>query len=303
MNLGNEIWVARKPSYDQLKLAMNGDDSERAAFGYHPWAISFGNYERFWRYHVAPASRRPFGIELRPEADEVICDLAQRSFSTFRNIFEAAEQCKILKVDGLGERERNATIALHFAGDALGVFCGLDNAAVEIGKRLSVNIQSARELLPNWKLRYDRLKIYRDYLSHQGTLMTLVAPNALPLVLRPEYIVGNGNINWVSILREHLSKDSHWQELPAACYGVADEVLKMINEGYGVLTDVMEELLIRPEYQRLWGWTCEMDTASPHVDCYSGGSGTGTGIGTGDYGSFPAPPVTSSTSTPVPRRE
>jgi hypothetical protein len=278
MNLGREFWEMMKPDFDRLELRQDGDYSEIDAFSIAFSDGCFSNYERFWRYHVAPASRRPDKIWFREGTDERICKLAQTSFSTFRNIFEAVAQLSIIGCEGLGDRERNVTIAMVFAGNALEMFDSLNGTAKNLFNKLSGD-DYPKPLIPDWNKRSGELSVYRDHIVHHGTLMMLTSDTAPPLVLRRDLLKKYDHPNWAQILKDHGGIISHWQDIGNACRDVVVETLVLLDDCYANLVDQMDKLLCNPKYQVLWGWADGMETYDPTLRLYSYPPGSGTGSG------------------------
>jgi hypothetical protein len=135
MRLGPESWEKSKWYYDGLSIVNEGDITEQTGADRYGLTRDMPNYERFWRYHIAPATQRPFSIRVRDEADEIVKLIAQRSYSVFSNILEAITQLEVIQHEGLGERTRNATIAIKFAGDALLMFDELEQSAFPYSAR------------------------------------------------------------------------------------------------------------------------------------------------------------------------
>jgi hypothetical protein len=289
MNLGTDAWNKRSWYYGGLTLAINGDDNEREAFSQSPFYDHFSSYEKFWRYHVAPATERPNSIRTRHNAASIISMIAQRSFSTFQKILEAVEQLRRIENEGLGVRFRNATSALECAGVALTLFGSLERLIAGqqdrngklsdcLATTISEKIVPPRDRAPIWDIARNNLIVYRDYLTHQGALMTVKSQASdQPLVLRREHLVNKGNVDWAEVEREHLSHSTHWEELRMVCGEVVRDTLNLLNLGYNAFSQQMDALVETEAYQRLWGWEPGMEdiidiTVNSEM---SGGSGGG----------------------------
>jgi hypothetical protein len=84
-------WLdCQKNLYDKLTLRADGDDLERHGATEYDLVGKdhFPNYEKFWRYHVAPATFRPHHHWWR-DADACIAKLGQRSYSIFFHLVSA----------------------------------------------------------------------------------------------------------------------------------------------------------------------------------------------------------------------
>jgi hypothetical protein len=237
MNLGTDAWEQMRPFYDGLTLARNGDNAEQGAFHNSLFADHFSGYESFWRYHVAPATDRPHSIRIRRNADGIINRIAQRSFSVFQRVLYAVES--LANSDDSSSRE--AISALEHSGVALTLFNALEstiagNESDSLCARLKFEIRTARQISTEWNKARNQLVTYRDYLTHQGSLMTVtIKPSGPPFVLRSEHLVGQGNVDWADVEQKHLDQASHWEVLRTVSGEVIRDTLNLLNLGYEVL--------------------------------------------------------------------
>ncbi len=280
MSLGKDAWQKMRSFYDGLSLARDGDVHEQEAFHESPFPDYFLGYEAFWRYHVAPATGRPESIRIRPNADWIINRMAQRSYSVFQRILYAVQSLAVSEDCS----SRELVSALEHSGTALTLFNALERTIAgdqpdTLSSRLQTPIRTAKEISPKWNESRSQMIIYRDYLTHQGSLMTVkTRPDGPLFVLRSEYLAGQGNVDWAEVEKRHLGDASHWQELRSVSGEVVRDTLNLLNMGYEALSNEMNRLLENPAYQQLWGWEEEMSVVSVGAFC-STGEGSGNGIG------------------------
>lgn len=91
--LGPDAWAAAKPFYDQQTLVSNGEPLvEQYGARVHGMGQLFPNDERFWRYHVCPATGRPNNKYFLEDVHDITQLVGQRSFTVFAYALESLER-------------------------------------------------------------------------------------------------------------------------------------------------------------------------------------------------------------------
>ncbi len=100
MALGAPLWKASEGFYRQLTLAQHGDPLEQRFAGRGDLVTLFPKYEAFWRLHVCPATRRPLGTDFRGGTSDIVCKLAELSYSVLNKLLDAADSLALVLVPG-----------------------------------------------------------------------------------------------------------------------------------------------------------------------------------------------------------
>lgn len=283
MKLGCDAWSRQEWYYYQLTLRRDGDEVEAYGDTEHALDAELPAYVRFWKRHVAPSTQRPASIETRDAAHELVSLIAQRSYAVFCNIVECMDQLEIIKREGLGNRHRNAVIALKFCGDALVMFSELErliagppNAFTKsvgcLADKLGVIITPlSRSQSSAWIPLRENVVVYRHYLTHNGMPLTLTAKSdGAVYVLRREHLEGTNPVSWIASERKHGSEPTHWHELKDACNQILKDTVALLDFGYSALVDELGSFVWKAAYQQLWGWTEGMPEI-PKFPVYPGG--------------------------------
>src|SRR5258707_657915 len=107
MPLGALLWKASESFFNGLTLARHGDATERD-FATRPGLMHlFPRIEEFWKRHICPATNRPSGIDFRPGICDIVCEIAQTSYSISSNLMDAWDSLAKVKAGDRGDRNRN----------------------------------------------------------------------------------------------------------------------------------------------------------------------------------------------------
>ncbi len=281
MKLGTDAWTKSAWYYSQLTLRKNGDAIEQMAAEAFSFEKRLPHYELFWKNHICPATQRPGVIHLRTNADEILSNISQRSYSTFFNIAEALIELENIQKHGVGDRCRNANISLMFAGNALVLYSELERVIAGPEDRFTLAIGTLAKRLGGaitplsqsdksaWSSLREDIVAYRHYLTHSGGLFTLhSSKTGKHLVLKRDKLRGTAPtpLSWTKIEKQHAGVEGDWHELVDACKQVIFDSLVLLDMGYEHLTKQLAIFLLNPAYQQLWGWTegmAEMPNPAP----------------------------------------
>jgi hypothetical protein len=145
------IWSAWKPAYDKVTLKDDGDPTEIRGATAHGLDASFANYERFWRYHVVPATNRPANIDHRPTVSAQVSRMGTSSHALFCDVVGAADLLVKIRAGDLGgERFANCTDAITKDGNAVQKFTDFQKGiegelATAMGKTTTSGVRRARK--------------------------------------------------------------------------------------------------------------------------------------------------------------
>lgn len=268
MHLGPQMWNAAKPFYDKLTLAVDGERlAEQPAALNGNITGQFSNYERFWRYHVCPATQRPNAITFRPRVADIVSVIVQRNYSVFVYAVEARQFLTKARQGDTGPRDRNYIIALMYAGNALQVFTEFQRAVCgkpepdNLGGIRCLSVELGVSIVPfpdwreNWKAERESASNYRNYITHEGwPYCVFQQATGKTLVLRPDALKAKGACTWKRAENDYAANPSNWIEFGDSCQGIVNDTIAFLDLGYERIVSEMEPLLVNPTYQRLWGW-------------------------------------------------
>jgi hypothetical protein len=189
--LGITDWHELKDFYDLLSISHSGEPVEEYGARVHhivpiddarPRRNCLGNLEKFWQYHVAPATNRPDAIGLSENIKPVIALIVMLNYEVYCNIVDALDEFGEVEEDRNKELEEQRMLphmhtrhwlnVLRFAGDAVMLFEGLRSAIasdepkeINLANQLAVEIRFRDGRSGFWHER-KKLKTYRNMLVH-----------------------------------------------------------------------------------------------------------------------------------------
>lgn len=260
-------------SFASLSLAVDGDDIEKEAVN-RGMLSSFPKYELLWKLHVAPATLRPNGIQLRQSASKAMSSLAILSHSILGDLFAAALALQKLKVGEFGEGYRHALDAMSSDGDALQKFSEIQQntikaIGIEMGCALILWAPAIWKSV--WSPRREKWILYRNNLTHFGRPFVVVK-SGIHYVIHPDYL--QQNMTWQE--QEELLKAFPGKAAPLAdvCELVHNASITWLNDAYSDLISFLAPLRLNPDYQKLWGW----DLSKPGADAWLTASATAPAV-------------------------
>jgi hypothetical protein len=259
MALGQILWTDSEDFYRSLTLAEHGIAPEQS-FARRPWlAAAFANLEEFWQYHICPATTRPYGVDFRPGISPIVCKIALTSCSIMGKLLDAEDSLNKVRAGDLGERCRNWRDAIEAAGNALQLTSELHYLIAGSPKKQSLasHLKLAINPFPDWQTNWavdrEMASKYRNYLVHEGHVYTVRDESTgKTLVLGRAAFAAGGD--WIQAETSYRARPGDWESLESVCDGVFGDTVAFIDRTYDRLLDEMDELLILPAYQRLWGW-------------------------------------------------
>jgi hypothetical protein len=257
-------WDQAKEFYSRLTLRRDGDSLEKEAMDAYGFDACFPNYEKFWKFHIAPATNRPVDDRIRDDAHKAISFVIQRQYSILYCLVIASGYGRRVATGDLGgEGRRNAFNAIIYAGNALQAFDSLQKSVESL--RVASRHWGRRDFLfpdwwANWGKRRIRLCTYRNYLIHDGVLHTEYrsgpGQQQIPHVRR----VGENQeeleeFTWTEDRDDFKRHPDNWISLVELCSDTVSTTIQWMNDIYGVIISRLDPLLQLPEYRALWGWS------------------------------------------------
>jgi len=270
------MWNARKPYYDSLVLAAHGDAlTEQPAARQSDITTVFPAYEKFWRYHVCPATRRPDGIDFRHGVADIISIIVQRNYTVFVYVVESRELLAKAMHGDAGPRNRDYYCSLMYAGNALQVLTELQNAICGrptsgglgtvrcLSAKLGVPLDPFPDWNDNWKAERESAANYRNYVTHQGWVYSVYhQASGKQLVCKRDDFQSREPWTWTHAARMYKANPSSWIEIGESCRGIVEDTVAFLDLAYERFLKVMEPLLPNPDYQQLWGWRDDQPTTA-----------------------------------------
>jgi hypothetical protein len=245
------------------------------------------NLQEFWRYHVAPATNRRIDTHLDVGVDELITQLAQRSYEVYANVYDALDE--LLNIDKpKPPRYRSCLNILRCMGDACSLFddlikrlgekadysqadyvhYGTTQGVDNLAKKLGVKLVFFKDWSAYWSKQRMHVADYRHMLVHHGRPWLFFdgdEHDGWPYVLIAEHCRRQGcNPKWPDYLSWNGQKTlfaadrSKFVPLPDVCRATCSEGIKWLNRAYGRINAKMDEVLSKPDtfdvYKRLWGF-------------------------------------------------
>lgn len=266
MSLVNHGWPAHKAFYDSLMLRSDGDVAERLGATQYGIDTAFPNYERFWRYHVAPATQRPgnallfrFGIH-----DSVIA-VVQGAYTVFSYLLEANEYLAQLKKDDLGPRCRNWYNTVIYAGNAIQV---IESLQVAVESKLAAALGQSINVFPDWKATWnpgrEGIINFRNYVTHKGVFQIFVDSSRPYVLARSEVTRKNSpDVTWTHSVTDFATDKSRFVECRVAGQEIVAESTDWLNRAFGRFCDTLDPFLPLSAYQALWGWNASGSPVVP----------------------------------------
>jgi hypothetical protein len=130
-----------------------------------------------------------------------------------------------------------------------------------------------------WKPLRENLGVYRNYLTHAGTLYRVYSDaSGKTFVLQRKHLESKDQRGWSKEEKMHAFP-TDWQELGEACRQVVRDTIALLDFGYQMRAEQMRNLVTHAAYQTLWGWKDHMpEIPNPPPSLQGIGFGSGTGI-------------------------
>src|SRR5438132_8090884 len=240
MPLGAALCKASECFYNELTLAQNGVTAEQDFARRGSLVRLFPRYGEFWKRHVCPATTRPRGADFRAGISDIVCKIAQRSYSILGKLLDAADSLARVQAGDLGERYRNWRDAIESAGNALQLTTELHYAVAgnpkkpklpSLTSQLGIIIDPFPDWDANWKADRDLASRYRNYLVHEGLVYTVhnKATGETLILSRAAFAAGS---NWKQAEASFGANPGHWQRLETVCHEVFEETVAFIDLTY-----------------------------------------------------------------------
>lgn len=254
MGLTSSLWLARQSFYDSLNLRKDGDDAEQLGCVQYDLDKSFAEYEKFWRYHVAPATQRPMSALLfNAGVHAAVIELAQRSYTVFAYLLEANEYLAQLRAGNIGPRFRKWYNTIMYAGNALQVFTGVQET---IEQSLAAAMRQTLKLFPDWPTAWnpgrESVVNYRNYVTHQGKFQFFEEGGTVFVLKRTEVTRATGS--WWYSVTDFKSQRVKWASVADVAADTVKETTDWLNRAYARINATLSDLPPLLAYQTLWGW-------------------------------------------------
>jgi len=256
------VWTIWEAAYRQMELSTEGDPMEIGfANGYNLSRI-FPNYEKFWRFHVAPATNRPVDLDHRPTAAKEVCVIMTLSYSILNDLFDATLAMAELRRGVYGDRYKNFKDAVKSAGDGLQKFTDFQRSIEnDLARALHRTIQvwSHEEWKTTWEPRREKIINYRNYLTHISSaprILLVPSPGGgeVPHVLRRDFVVLGQYPTWNEQSELYASNPERFGTFMEIYDELYAETAGWLNDAYAKVIESMDPLLPEPSYHFLWGW-------------------------------------------------
>ncbi|MBX3411859.1 MAG: hypothetical protein KF708_04015 [Pirellulales bacterium] len=249
-------WTNRKPFYDGLTLRANGDAAEQRGALVFDLDRRFPEYERFWKYHIAPATQRPHdALAFNPNVDDAIVYITQRSYSVFAKLLKAHSLLERVGAQDYGEMFENWSNTIGEAGDAIQRFHDLRGTIAQLSALVGSPTDPFPDWSKNWKDDCDALGGYRHYETHQGEFQIFVE-NDMPYVLKREKLADRAlraGVTWNLSISDFQFNRGDFTTLIYAAVNTVDETTAWLNKAYERINATLDPLLSNPNYDGLRG--------------------------------------------------
>lgn len=273
MLLGAALWKVRESFYNGLTLAKDGIAVEQDFAARPDLACRFPRYEEFWKRHVCPATTRPHGADFRAGIADIICLIAQTSYSILSNLVDATDSLAQVQAGDLGRNCRNCRDVLVAAGNALQLMTELQFAVCDrqahaptpasLAGRVGAILDAFHDWNAHWAADRDLASRYRNHLVHQGLFYTVRnQATGQTLVLGRTAFARGVRVTWNQAQASYSANPDQWLPLDTVCEEIFEETVAFIDLSYERLLAKMDGLLTSPVYQRLWGWRAGPPTAA-----------------------------------------
>jgi hypothetical protein len=283
-------WRALKAAYQALQFDSEpAEDVERYAVKHHEqFRERLPNLETFWRFHIAPATKRTADTHLRDNIRPVVSRMAERSYEIFCNVSDALDELAIVKSGYSPPRYRPCLNVLRFTGDALMLFESLIDIIGRKDRTRTINLGSVEQEIgenlilfedwhfddKDWSKRRELAVTHRNMLVHHGRpwLHFLDNDQKTPHILRAEKCRTDANrrddeqkfLTWQRQIKKFKAENKRGQHrnfitLEGACEIAVERTVDWLNDAYGRVVDRLDKALSRDpvvfkRYRSLWGF-------------------------------------------------
>jgi hypothetical protein len=240
--------------------------------------------QTFWRYHVAPATHRPFNTHLAADVAEVTTRIAQRSYEVYANICDALDELDLMNEQPpKPPRYRSCLNVLRCVGDACQLFDDLvdvlgnkkgpfrqrrPNGPRNLARLLGVDIFFFRDWdQPQWSTARMHIADYRHMLVHHGRPWLFFNGDEFvgePLVLMARHCRVPGSdpkepeyLTWSQQRKMFGTDPSNFIELRKASERTCNAGITWLNRAYERLVLTLDGVLSNrdnfDQYKGYWG--------------------------------------------------
>lgn len=293
--LNLQDWNSLKRAYQHLKFTSEPFERvEEYGARMHKLDQRLSNVQKFWRYHIAPATNRPDGTHLSDNIRGVPSRLAERSYEIYCNVCDALDELAVIKEGLKPPRYRSCLNVLRFSGDALQLFdslidiIGVTTQAQELAAPPTLSQLFGKKIVlfpdwhfgRNWGDQREQAIAYRNMLVHHGRPwlhFTNGEYTSPPYIIRAEncrlniskheakkeFLTWRIQIQWFKD-GKHKSK---FIRLDEACEQTCDSTISWLNDAYRVIVASLDKILTEsPQcfqtYKNQWG-LAPSNTQSP----------------------------------------
>jgi hypothetical protein len=254
-------WNTWRPAYDRITLSNDGDASEVAAAQLPRLMASFPNYERFWRYHIVPATNRPANIELRESADGRIQDIAIRTNAILNDLVNSLDNLANIQSGSFGNQFSTVVAFINNAGNAVQKFTDIQRQinAIASGLGTRPSLWSDADWNRTWGPQRQLAIGHRNWITHfsRPAIVTIAANSGNAdshFMLLPVHIRRDWDPTWRELMNDYEADATRWDSVEAVCEIVFGNSVRWLNDVYNEASDLLDQLLSLNDYRTLLGW-------------------------------------------------
>jgi hypothetical protein len=245
-------WERSRTFYASLTLARDGDETEQYGAENYRLGERWPAYERFWRFHVAPATERPASIAIREGVARPVSEMIRANYQTFCRVVSACDYTAMLQTDVSYTRVEDWGRLLSSHAAAVESFAELVASAARLLTTLGLPPGPLPPDREEWRSLFERHQAYQSYLAgvEPGSVAWITdEKRRIAIVLGPETVVSASPLAGSADPATGSSR-----RLVDAARLHLDDLIHVLNVGSGQLIELLEPAQASRAYHRLWGW-------------------------------------------------
>jgi hypothetical protein len=246
-------WEKSRPFYEALTLARHGDETEQYGADNYGLDRRWPAYERFWRFHVAPATERPAGIAIREGVAQLVLDLILANYQTFCRVVSACDFTALLQTDVGFTRDEDWQRLLAFHDKALAEFSKTAGSAARLLTALDLPSGPVPLQREDWRSLFESHRAYQAYLvALDQESVEWVADDEcrIATVLPPEEVPAARDLGRSADAARGVPR----RRLVDAARNHLDDLISLLNVGLEQVIAALEPAQGSRTYLRLQGW-------------------------------------------------